>query len=149
MGHIVAMNRPAFVEHCTELLAASGAVRTGRMFSGHGFYVEGVFLALAIDDRLYLKSDAGTRMQLAAAGCEPFAYDGPRGTVTTSYWSAPAEAMESPQQMLPWARMAMQAALAARAPRARPLMPRAATTPATRTAASKGPTKKRAPRRAG
>jgi DNA transformation protein len=33
-----------------------------------------------------------------------------------SYWTPPAEALESPALMTPWARLAMEAALAARKP---------------------------------
>lgn len=105
-----------FVDHCMELLAPLGAVRGRRMFSGHGFYVDDLFVALLIDERLYLKADAASRPRFEAAGCEPFSYatrEGRRGVL--SYWSAPDEALESPALMQPWARLALEAALRARA----------------------------------
>jgi DNA transformation protein len=50
-----------------------------------------------------------------------------------SYWTVPPEAMESPAEMLPWARLAQQAALAARATQAARPTPRPKTkTPARR-----------------
>lgn len=105
----------ALVEHCVELLAPLGAVRVGRMFGGHGYYVDGLFIALIAFERLYLKTDTESRTAFEAAGSEPFAYEARGRPVTvTSYWSAPAEAMESPALMLPWARLAMAAALRAR-----------------------------------
>jgi len=110
------MAHPPLVEHCIELLAPLGSVRARRMFGGHGLYVDDLFCALIASDRLYLKADAGSRPQFESAGCEPFAYQAKDGThVATGYWSAPAEAMESPALMAPWGRLALRAAVAARA----------------------------------
>ena len=114
------------VDHCLELLAPLGRVRARRMFGGHGLYVDDVFMALIAGERLYLKVDAQSREQFAAAGCEPFVYDAKRGATAMSYWSAPADAMESPALMLPWARLALQAALRAAALKPRKAAPRPA-----------------------
>jgi len=103
-----------FADHCAELLGSLGPTRVKRMFGGHGFYVDDVFVAIAISERLYLKADASTRPRFEAAGCEPFVYDGAGKQVTVSYWSAPDDAMESPALMRAWARLAMEAALRAR-----------------------------------
>jgi DNA transformation protein and related proteins len=103
-----------FAAHCVELLSPLGPARSRRMFGGHGFYVDDLFIALAIADRLYLKADAQTRPRFEAAGCQPFVYDGAGKQVNVSYWTAPDDAMESPMLMLPWARLAMEAALRAR-----------------------------------
>ncbi|MBS0436634.1 MAG: TfoX/Sxy family protein [Proteobacteria bacterium] len=118
------------VEHCRELLAPLGAVRVKRMFGGHGFYVDELFIALIAFGRLYLKADASTRARFERAGCEPFVYEtqksGKGKPVTMSYFTAPEDAMESPALMQPWARLALEAALRARAakkPAARPVRP--------------------------
>ncbi len=118
------------VEHCRELLAPLGAVRVKRMFGGHGFYVDELFIALIAFGRLYLKADASTRARFEAAGCEPFVYETQKSSkdkpVTMSYFTAPEDAMESPAFMQPWARLALEAALRARAakkPAARPVRP--------------------------
>lgn len=134
----------ALVDHCLELLAPHGTVRAKRMFGGHGVYIDGLFVALIVFDRLYLKVDDASRADFVAAGCEPFVYvkpprpspgDGrpPEGAhggsgrpgtatgtgtpITMGYWTVPAEAMESPALMLPWARQAIAAALRARSAR--------------------------------
>jgi len=124
------MARDALVEHCLEMLAPLGAVRARRMFGGHGLYIDDLFVALVAFDRLYLKTDADSRARFEAAGCQPFAYEARGKPVTVSaYWSAPAEAMESPALMAPWARLAVQAAVAARGavkPRPAPAAKRAA-----------------------
>ena len=134
----------ALVEHCLELLAPLGAVRARRMFGGHGLYCDDLFFALIASNRLYLKADAATEPAFAAAGGEPFVYlppprpllrsvrppEGEQGNlgrpgvslgqrkpITMSYWTAPPAAMESPAEMQPWARLALAAALRARAAR--------------------------------
>lgn len=70
---------------------------------------------LIASDRLYLKANDLTRAIFEAAGCEPFVYEAGRKKVTLSYWTAPAEASESPPQMHPWACLAIAAALRAKA----------------------------------
>ena len=104
-----------FVAHCAELLGALGAVRTRRMFGGHGFYVDELFIAIAVGERLYLKVDTPTRASFEAQACVPFVYDSAGQRVALGYFSAPEEAMESPPLMQPWARLALAAALRARA----------------------------------
>ena len=104
---------PPLVEHCLELLSSVGTPSARRMFGGHGLRVDGVFVALIAFERLYLKADATSRPQFAAAGCEPFVYTGKGKPVTMSYWTVPPQAMDSPEQMRPWARLALDAALRA------------------------------------
>jgi DNA transformation protein len=102
------------VEHTLELFAPLGAVRAKRMFGGHGFYIDALFIALIAGERLYLKADAETTADFAAAGSTPFVYDGGAKPITMSYWAAPPEALESPAAMAPWALRAIAAALRAR-----------------------------------
>ena len=111
----MAVARNEFVTHCLELLAALGAARARRMFGGHGLYVDDLFIAIIASERLYLKVDAQTRPNFEAVGCTPFVYDAAGKAVSLGYFSAPDEAIESPPQMQPWARLALAAALRARA----------------------------------
>ena len=86
------------------------------MFGCHGLYVDGQFVALIINELLYLKADAAARPAFEATGCQPFGYATKTGAhAVLAYWSAPDHAMESPAQMLPWARLAMASALRAAA----------------------------------
>ena len=105
-----------FLAHLHDLFAALGPISTRAMFGGHGVYFDGLIIGIVIDDALYLKADEQTRAQFAAAGCAPFVYrfDQSRSQqqpITMSYWSLPEDAMESPQAMLPWAKLAFEAAL--------------------------------------
>lgn len=118
----------AFVEHCLELLAPLGSVRSRRMFGGHGLYVDEIFIALIAAERLYLKVDAATRPRFEAEGCEPFVYDVKGQAHSLGYFSAPQEAIDSPALMLPWARLALEAALRARAAKRDPVPARGKTT---------------------
>jgi DNA transformation protein len=109
------MSHDGFVAHCLELLAPLGRPRSRRMFGGHGLYLDDLFVALISGDQLYLKTDADTRERFAAAGGQPFTYGRDGKTASLGFHTAPPEAMESPELMRPWARLAMQAAVAARA----------------------------------
>lgn len=139
----MAAAHPEFIDHCLELLGSAGQPRARRMFGGHGLYVDDLFVAIAVGERLYLKTDAQTRPRFEAVGCEPFVYrrDAVAGqAVSMSYFSAPHEAMESPPLMQPWARLALAAALRARA--AKPLASRPVSKARPRKgAASKAPAK--------
>jgi DNA transformation protein and related proteins len=143
----MATARDEFTSHCVDLLAPLGPVRTRRMFGGVGFYVDDIFIALIAFERLYLKADALTRPQFEAAGCQPFVYDAAGKAVSLGYFNAPEDAMESPPLMQNWARLALEAALRARAAKP-PSAPRkaAAVPPAkaasARKAAAKAPTTK-------
>jgi DNA transformation protein and related proteins len=107
-----------FTHHCVELLGTLGSARAKRMFGGAGVYVDDLFVALIIGECLYLKADALSRDRFMAAGCQPFVYDGKGRAITVSYFTAPQDAMDSPHAMLPWARLALEAALRARAAKA-------------------------------
>ena len=100
-----------FIAYLQELFADFGAVTARAMFGGHGLYHDGVMFAVAFEDGLYLKVDSQTRALFEAEGCMPFVYTQTDKPLTMSYWSAPAAAMDSPQAMLPWARLAFEAAL--------------------------------------
>jgi DNA transformation protein len=108
------MAHDALLEHCVELLAPLGRVRSRRMFGGHGLYVDDLFVALIAFDRLYLKASAATRPAFEAAGCSRFEYVRLGRPAALGYWTAPPDAMDSPDAMRPWAKRALQAALAAR-----------------------------------
>ena len=106
-------NDPGFIAFVHELLEAAGSPSTRAMFGGHGVYLDGVFVGLIIDSRLYLKADAQSEGEFIDAGCAPFVYDSPRRArvIEMSYYSVPDEALDSPEQMLPWSRLALAAAL--------------------------------------
>jgi DNA transformation protein len=118
-----------FADYCCELLQSAGPCVAKRMFGGWGISVDGMTIAILANlgdgDTLWLKAHAETHAVFLAAGCQRFSYEA-AGTIRgLNYYSAPAEAMESPALMLPWARLALEAALLARKPaRAKVAAPR-------------------------
>ena len=131
-----------FEDHCLDLFSPLGPVRPRRMFGGHGFFLGGAMFAIGDADewRLWLKVDGETRAAFEAAGGEPFAYLGRgRREVSLSFLSPPPEALDGAEGMLPWARMAVEAARRALAERL---------TRARRAARGSGPATSPTPRRA-
>jgi DNA transformation protein and related proteins len=132
----MANTRPEFAQYCCELLATLGTCTAKRMFGGWGISTDGLTVAIIADlgsgEKLWLKASEDNRLQWEAAGCERFTYgstkDGHAVTRGINYYSAPEEAMDSQHAMAPWARMALQAALSAKA--AKPAKTAARKTPA-------------------
>jgi DNA transformation protein len=100
-----------FIDYVMELLGPFGTVRTRRMFGGHGVYLDGLMFAIVSDDTLYLKADEMNRVEFEQAGCEIFGYARKGKRASLNFFRAPADAMDSAQLMLPWARTAYAAAL--------------------------------------
>jgi len=105
---------PDFVTHALDLLALVGPVQARAMFGGHGLYARGVMFGLLDDDELFLKTDEACRPRFAEAGCRQWVYVGRTQRMeNTSYFRPPDGAHEDPEAMLPWARLALDAALRA------------------------------------
>lgn len=98
------------IRHFTELLSCIGRVQARRMFGATGFFLEGRMFALAADGCLYLKTDARSRAAFTARGLQPFRYRRRGRLVALGYHAAPAEALDDPEAMRPWAERAWAAA---------------------------------------
>src|SRR5271168_1140544 len=107
------------VEYLVDELTPLGHAQGRRMFSGHGVYLDGLIVALVIDETLYLRVDGGNRATFEAAGMEPFAYLNRGRRVALPYWEAPAAVIEESDRLRKWA-----AASLAVARRAQTLKPR-------------------------
>lgn len=101
-------------DYLRDLLEPLGPVSFGRLFGGATiFYGEAVF-ALVFQDVLYLRVDDSNRAAFEAAGSAPFTYDKKTGPVTVgSYWRCPDEVLDDADDMLVWARSAVDAGLTA------------------------------------
>ena len=110
-----------FADYCCELLSGVGNPTAKRMFGGFAVYVEDASIAWLLDlnkdnnAKLFLKASDETRTQYEAAGCQRFVYDMKGVPKSVNYYAAPDDAMESPDAMLPWARLALRCALEAKA----------------------------------
>lgn len=101
----------SYVSYALELLSGLGPVRARAMMGGHMVFCGGAAVALVYDDRLYLKTDERTREAFRAGGGEPFTYELRGKTVEMSYCTPPDAALDGPEAMEPWARLALEAAL--------------------------------------
>jgi DNA transformation protein len=145
-------NSPEFVTHALDLLSLVGAVQARAMFGGHGLYCRGVMFGLLDDDELFLKTDDACRAAFQEAGCRRWVYPGRGGSMETGYFRPPDDAHEDAERMLPWGRLALEAALrkaaekAARPRRGAAAKRRAAKPPARKAGAAGSRTRRRRPR---
>jgi DNA transformation protein len=65
---------------------------------------------LVIDDTLYLKADDATKGTFEAEGLGPFLYSARGRSVAMSYWRAPERLLDDPEEMVGWARTALDVA---------------------------------------
>ena len=124
-----------FADYCCELLASVGPVVAKRMFGSWGLSLDGLMIAIVSDrgagEKLWLKANNETRGRFEAARCERFSYTTHKGDEPVArdmnYYSAPEDAMDSVHAMAPWARLALDGAMAARLASAQraPAKPRA------------------------
>ncbi|WP_428029689.1 TfoX/Sxy family protein [Ancylobacter sp.] len=77
-----------------DIFAAFGPVRCRRMFGGLGLYADGVMFAIAVDDAIYLKTDADFAARLQSAGSCIFGYERQGRPVTLGFWSLPEAALD-------------------------------------------------------
>ena len=100
-----------FVDYLHEVFADFGSITTRRMFGGHGIYHDGLMFALVADDMLYLKADDSSKEKFIAKELPPFEYDKKDKKVKLSYYLAPEDIYDDPDEAVYWARLAFQAAL--------------------------------------
>ncbi len=97
-----------------EMFQALGPVTVRRMFGGKGIYHMGRIVAVEVRDEMLLKADALSAPAFEAAGARRWAYAGKTGkAVNMPYWSIPEDALDDPDIMARWVRLAYEAALRA------------------------------------
>ena len=99
----------AFKDFVLDQLADVGEVAPKSMFGGIGLYCDGVFFGIIARDVVYLKVDDTTRADYERAGAKPFKpYPDRSGTL--QYYAVPLEVLESPLDLVAWARKAVAVA---------------------------------------
>ena len=100
-----------------------------RMFSGVGLFHGGVMFGLLVRDAMYLRVDAATRESFERAGSRPFSYQrGEREVSLSAYYVVPEDLLDRQDELLQWARDAIEAARRA-ASSARPATTRSGARP--------------------
>jgi DNA transformation protein len=109
-----------FAAYLPEVFREFGPVSVRKMFGGYGVYHDGLMIGLIADDTLYLKVDAQSVAEFETLDLPQFKYPkrnkGNKGNklVGMSYYQAPADALEDPDEMREWAQLAFAAALRSR-----------------------------------
>jgi DNA transformation protein len=100
-----------FVEYLHEVFESFGPIRSRKMFGGHGIYHNDLMFALVAGDELYLKTDGVSRALFERLDLGPFEFVANNKTSKMSYYKAPDEIYDDPEQAAYWAEQAFQAAL--------------------------------------
>lgn len=100
-----------FADYACDLLQSVGPVHVKRMFSGYGLFLEGLMIAIVMDNTLYLKVDEDSQGDFEELGLEPFTYARKGKQFALSFWQAPEEVYESTDLMNAWGNKAYGAAL--------------------------------------
>ena len=107
-----------FADYCCELHASVGPCTPRAMFGGFGIKLDDLTVAIVANlgdgEALWLKADEDSSARYEQAGGRRFTYDMGGVPKSMGYYTVPDEAMESPAQMAPWARLALESALRAR-----------------------------------
>ncbi|MFP6770809.1 MAG: TfoX/Sxy family protein [Alphaproteobacteria bacterium] len=108
----MAAEHSEFLTEVLTVLVPLGDVRSRRMFGGHGLFLEDrMFALVSRDSGLFLKADDINRGAFAARGCKTHG--------KMPYFSVRPEALNSWQDMEPWATGAVAAAQRVKKPKRR------------------------------
>lgn len=100
-----------YVDFVCETLEPFGEVRARRMFGGWGLYHRDLMFGLVADDSLYLKTDGESVHWFRERGLTPFEYMKKGKPTKLSYYAAPEEVFDDPDEAVLWATRAFEAAL--------------------------------------
>jgi DNA transformation protein len=141
-----------YLAYVLEQLAGLGSLRSNRMFGGIGLYSRQIFFGLIDDDALYFKTDESNIAPYQERGMKRFMPFPDRPEAVLGYHEVPADVIEDAEQLVDWARRAVDVALRRHAERsekrrkpARPHAPAKKSTATRKAAARKPVARKRAP----
>ena len=110
----------SFRDMLIEQLAPLGPVHIRRMFGGGGVYLDGLMFGLVHDDVLYFKADNRNRGMYEAEGMGAFVYRGKPIPMTMSYWQVPERLYDEPDDLIAFARAALEVAKKAAGAKTKP-----------------------------
>lgn len=102
---------PQFAAYLEELFEPVGHVTVKRMFGGAGVFYQGVMIALSANEVLYLKVDSESDPRFEEEGLEPFVFEAANGRrAVMSFRQMPEICFDDPDELIEWARLAIDAA---------------------------------------
>jgi len=100
-----------YVEYLKEVFEEFGPVQPKLMFGGYGVFHKGLMFALVSDDTLYLKADETNSRYFSERGLEQFSYEKQGKIFKLSYYMAPDEIFDDPEEAKVWAARSFAAAV--------------------------------------
>lgn len=101
----------SFAEFLREQLAPLGRVTVRRMFGKAGVFCDGVMFGMVTDNMLYLRLDEHNRPAFEEALSFPLlSYEKKGATIDLSFCRAPERLFDEPDELVAWARLALEAA---------------------------------------
>jgi DNA transformation protein len=101
----------SFAEFLREQLAPLGRITMRRMFGKTGVFCDGVMLGMVRDNALYFRVDEDNRAAFKEAeSFPPLNYEKKGGIIDLSFWRAPERLFDEPDELVTWARAAVEAA---------------------------------------
>ncbi len=110
-----------YVEYLKEVFGAFGLVPPRRMFGGYGVFHKGLMFALVADDALYLKADGTISHHFTERELEQFIYEKQGKAFKMSYYMAPEEIFDDPEEAKVWAERSYAAAVRLNASKKKPV----------------------------
>ena len=100
----------SFKEFVLDQLRALPDLRAKAMFGAHGLYQDDHFFGILDEGRLFFKTDARSQADYVARGMPPFSFESKGRVITMSYHEVPPDVLENPQELVAWARRAIEVA---------------------------------------
>jgi len=101
----------SFAEFLREELAPLGRIIMRRMFGKTGVFCDGVMFGMVTENTLYFRVDDHNRAAFQeAASFPPLNYRKQGETIDLSFWRAPERLFDEPDELVAWARIALDAA---------------------------------------
>jgi DNA transformation protein len=105
-----------YVAYLKEVFEQFGPIQPRRMFGGYGLFHKGLMFGLVADDVLYLKADDTLSTFFEERGLDQFQYEKQGKTFKMSYFMAPEEIFDDPEEAKGWAARSYEAAVRSKKP---------------------------------
>ena len=105
-----------YVEYLKEVFEQFGPIQLRRMFGGYGIFHKGLMFGLVADDVLYLKADETISPYFQERGLDQFEYEKNERTIKMSFYMAPEDIFDDPEEAKCWATRSYEAAVRSKKP---------------------------------
>jgi len=106
-----------YVEYLKEVFSEFGPIQPRRMFGGYGIFHKGLMLGLVAEDTLYLKADETISPYFIDRELEQFSYKKQGKSFKMSYFMAPDDLFDDPEEAKIWAERSYASAVRSKKPK--------------------------------